>query len=79
MLEAFYCNFSQVEASIDFFVYVQACRHGHVQHLEHLLFYGADMGAQNASGNAALHICALYNQVSRGRLHMLTVHELELY
>lgn len=42
----------------------QACRYGHVQHLEHLLFYGADMSAQNASGNTALHICALYNQVS---------------
>ncbi|RLV84391.1 hypothetical protein DV515_00016275 [Chloebia gouldiae] len=40
----------------------QACRYGHVQHLEHLLFYGADMTAQNASGNTALHICALYNQ-----------------
>ncbi|KAK3570246.1 hypothetical protein QTP86_017131, partial [Hemibagrus guttatus] len=40
----------------------QACRHGHVQHLEHLLFYGADMSAQNASGNTAMHICALYNQ-----------------
>ncbi|NXN94017.1 SHAN3 protein, partial [Rhinopomastus cyanomelas] len=40
----------------------QACRYGHVQHLEHLLFYGADMCAQNASGNTALHICALYNQ-----------------
>jgi hypothetical protein len=45
----------------------QACRYGHVQHLEHLLFYGADMGAQNASGNTALHICALYNQVSGSR------------
>lgn len=44
----------------------QACRYGHVQHLEHLLFYGADMAAQNASGNTALHICALYNQVSGG-------------
>uniref|UniRef100_A0A674DDB4 SH3 and multiple ankyrin repeat domains 3 n=1 Tax=Salmo trutta TaxID=8032 RepID=A0A674DDB4_SALTR len=42
----------------------QACRHGHVQHLEHLLFYGADMAAQNASGNTALHVCALYNQVT---------------
>ena len=41
----------------------QACRYGHVQHLEHLLFYGADMSAQNASGNTALHVCALYNQV----------------
>ncbi|XP_062316813.1 LOW QUALITY PROTEIN: SH3 and multiple ankyrin repeat domains protein 3 [Osmerus eperlanus] len=40
----------------------QACRHGHVQHLEHLLFYGADMSGQNASGNTALHVCALYNQ-----------------
>ncbi|KFP41296.1 SH3 and multiple ankyrin repeat domains protein 3, partial [Chlamydotis macqueenii] len=36
----------------------QACRYGHVQHLEHLLFYGADMTAQNASGI----FFALYNQ-----------------
>lgn len=34
-----------------------------MQHLEHLLFYGAEMIAQNASGNTALHLCALYNQV----------------
>ncbi|XP_051818475.1 SH3 and multiple ankyrin repeat domains protein 3 isoform X3 [Antechinus flavipes] len=46
----------------------QACRFGHVQHLEHLLFYGADMRAQNASGNTALHICALYNQESCARV-----------
>ncbi|KAF4800038.1 SH3 and multiple ankyrin repeat domain protein 3-like protein [Turdus rufiventris] len=45
-----------------------ACRYGHVQHLEHLLFYGADMTAQNASGNTALHICALYNQESCARV-----------
>lgn len=48
----------------------QACRYGHVQHLEHLLFYGADMTSQNASGNTALHVCALYNQV-RLPLHPL--------
>ncbi|KAK0136918.1 SH3 and multiple ankyrin repeat domains protein 1 [Merluccius polli] len=46
----------------------QACRHGHGQHLEHLLFYGADMSAQNASGNTALHICALYNQDNCARV-----------
>uniref|UniRef100_A0A3Q2PSE4 SH3 and multiple ankyrin repeat domains 2 n=1 Tax=Fundulus heteroclitus TaxID=8078 RepID=A0A3Q2PSE4_FUNHE len=46
----------------------QACRHGHVQHLEHLLFYGAVMSAQNASGNTALHICALYNQDNCARV-----------
>uniref|UniRef100_A0A8C4R426 SH3 and multiple ankyrin repeat domains protein 3 n=1 Tax=Eptatretus burgeri TaxID=7764 RepID=A0A8C4R426_EPTBU len=46
----------------------QACRYGHVQHLEHLLFYGADMIAQNAAGNTALHICALYHQESCARV-----------
>ncbi|KAJ4937913.1 hypothetical protein JOQ06_002542 [Pogonophryne albipinna] len=46
----------------------QACRYGHVQHLEHLLFYGADMSSQNASGNTALHVCALYNQDSCARV-----------
>ncbi|XP_074481988.1 SH3 and multiple ankyrin repeat domains protein 3 isoform X5 [Sebastes fasciatus] len=46
----------------------QACRYGNVQHLEHLLFYGADMSSQNASGNSALHLCALYNQDSCARV-----------
>lgn len=46
------------------FFSVQACRQGLVQHLEHLLFYGADMDVQNASGNTALHVCALHNRVS---------------
>lgn len=46
-------------------VVTQACQNGNSQHLEHLLFYGADSSSQNASGNTALHICALYNKVDK--------------
>ncbi|KAK0074213.1 hypothetical protein PV326_012642, partial [Microctonus aethiopoides] len=38
-----------------------ACRNNLVQHLDHLLFYGADMNARNASGNTPLHVCAVNN------------------
>ncbi|XP_062855738.1 SH3 and multiple ankyrin repeat domains protein 2-like [Trichomycterus rosablanca] len=41
------------------------------QHLEHLLFYGADMRVQNASGNTALHICALYKQENCAKVLLL--------
>uniref|UniRef100_A0A8D8TBH4 SH3 and multiple ankyrin repeat domains protein 3 n=1 Tax=Cacopsylla melanoneura TaxID=428564 RepID=A0A8D8TBH4_9HEMI len=37
----------------------QACRNGLAQHLEHLLFYGAESNARNASGNTPLHVCAV--------------------
>ena len=47
---------------------VQACRAGLVHHLEHLLFYGADMNARNASGNTPLHVCAVNNQDSSARM-----------
>jgi ankyrin repeat protein len=39
-----------------------------VQHLEQLLFYGADMNARNASGNTPLHVCAVNSQESCARL-----------
>ncbi|XP_066603694.1 SH3 and multiple ankyrin repeat domains protein 2 isoform X2 [Prorops nasuta] len=39
----------------------QACRNNLVQHLDHLLSYGADMNARNASGNTPLHVCAVNN------------------
>ncbi len=42
----------------------QACRLGLVQHVEHLLFYRADINAINLAGNTPLHICATTNQVS---------------
>uniref|UniRef100_A0A1A9WV00 SH3 and multiple ankyrin repeat domains protein 3 n=1 Tax=Glossina brevipalpis TaxID=37001 RepID=A0A1A9WV00_9MUSC len=45
-----------------------ACRHGLVQHLEHLLFYGADMDGRNASGNTPLHVCAVNNQEACARM-----------
>ncbi|XP_066154300.1 SH3 and multiple ankyrin repeat domains protein 2 isoform X7 [Euwallacea fornicatus] len=45
----------------------QACKHGLLKHLEHLLFYGADMNAHNASGNTPLHVCAVNGQDSCAR------------
>ncbi|XP_044255873.1 SH3 and multiple ankyrin repeat domains protein 3 isoform X3 [Tribolium madens] len=45
----------------------QACKTGMMPHLEHLLFYGADMNARNASGNTPLHVCAVNNQESCAR------------
>ncbi len=45
----------------------QACRLGLVQHLERLLFYGADLDARNASGNSPLHVCAVNAQESCAR------------
>ena len=41
----------------------QACKAGRVQHLEQLIYYGADMNRQNCSGNTPLHVCAINNQV----------------
>ncbi|XP_049825338.1 SH3 and multiple ankyrin repeat domains protein 2 isoform X3 [Aethina tumida] len=45
----------------------QACKLGLLQHLEHLLFYGADMNSQNATGNTPLHVCAVNGQESCAR------------
>lgn len=61
---------SKKKLSYSLIAFSQACRHGNVQHLEHLLFYGAEMSAQNASGNTALHLCALYNQVHNQKLNL---------
>ncbi|XP_030754928.1 SH3 and multiple ankyrin repeat domains protein 3 isoform X6 [Sitophilus oryzae] len=45
----------------------QACKNGLLKHLEHLLFYGADMNSRNASGNTPLHVCAVNSQESCAR------------
>lgn len=47
----------------DMFFLSKVCRYGFVRHLEQLIYYGADLNAQNGSGNTPLHICSLYNQV----------------
>ncbi|CAG5102090.1 Similar to Shank3: SH3 and multiple ankyrin repeat domains protein 3 (Rattus norvegicus) [Cotesia congregata] len=43
------------------FITYRACRNNLVRHLDHLLYYGADMNARNASGNTPLHVCAVNN------------------
>ncbi|CAF4639695.1 unnamed protein product, partial [Rotaria sp. Silwood2] len=46
----------------------QACRLGLVQHVEHLLFYRADINAINVGGNTPLHIYAATNQEACARV-----------
>ena len=52
---------------------VQVCRHGRPRHLEHLLFYGADVNAVNKTGNSPLHVCALNGQVTNSLCWRLLV------
>ena len=61
------------------FVSLQACKNGLVQHLEHLLFYGAAIDARTASGNTALHVAALNNQVLKFSIEILTTGPLKLH
>ena len=65
----------------DMSVMCQVCRSGMVQHLQHLLLYGADRNARNASGNTPLHVCAVNNKVSDLDRIMLriTVHRGEIF
>ena len=52
----------------------QACRLGLVQHVEHLLFYRAEINATNLAGNTPLHICAATNQVKGHVSHSFPSH-----
>uniref|UniRef100_A0A915ITD1 PDZ domain-containing protein n=1 Tax=Romanomermis culicivorax TaxID=13658 RepID=A0A915ITD1_ROMCU len=48
----------------------QACKNGSNNHLEHLLFYGADLNHRNNNGNTPLHVCAVNNQETCARILM---------
>jgi SH3/ankyrin repeat-containing protein len=47
-----------------------ACKLGLSQHLDHLLYYGAEINAVNNTGNTALHICSVYNKENCARTLM---------
>jgi len=44
-------------------VLIQVCKAGRVKLLDMLIYYGADVNAQNNNGNTPLHICAAEDQV----------------
>jgi len=43
---------------------MKASKAGNVQHLEQLIYYGADINLRNSGGNTPLHVCALNQQVT---------------
>ncbi|VDM29870.1 unnamed protein product [Toxocara canis] len=39
-----------------------------MHHVEHLLYYGADINAQNVNGNTPLHVCSVNNRPECARV-----------
>lgn len=52
----------QVFFYILFCIFFKACKNGLEKHVENLLFYGAEINAQNINGNTPLHVCAVNNR-----------------
>uniref|UniRef100_A0A915BXZ2 PDZ domain-containing protein n=1 Tax=Parascaris univalens TaxID=6257 RepID=A0A915BXZ2_PARUN len=48
-----------------------ACKNGLMHHVERLLYYGADINAQNVNGNTPLHVCAVNNRPECARVLLL--------
>ncbi|VDL86257.1 unnamed protein product [Nippostrongylus brasiliensis] len=48
--------------------FLQACKNGLVKHVEHLLFYGAVLDAENVNGNTPLHVCSVNNRPDCARV-----------
>ncbi|VDO49318.1 unnamed protein product [Haemonchus placei] len=46
----------------------QACKNGLAKHIEHLLFYGAVVDAENVNGNTPLHVCSVNNRPDCARV-----------
>jgi len=49
------------------------CKAGQVKLLDLLIYYGADVNAQNHNGNTPLHICATNDQVRSFFLYNIVV------
>ncbi|KAK6010907.1 ankyrin repeat protein, partial [Ostertagia ostertagi] len=45
-----------------------ACKNGLAKHVEHLLFYGAVVDAENVNGNTPLHVCSVNNRPDCARV-----------
>ena len=45
-----------------------ACQNGLDRHLEHLIFYGANLNSRTDTGNTPLHICAIENKDNCARI-----------
>ena len=59
------CAVIQVKHRWVFYAVIQVCKTGKVKLLDMLIYYGADVNAQNQNGNTPLHICAAEDQVSQ--------------
>ena len=54
---------------------MQVCKAGRLKQLDMLIYYGADVNAQNHNGNTPLHICAAEDQVETRTHSLLSITE----
>ncbi|VDO26236.1 unnamed protein product, partial [Onchocerca flexuosa] len=55
-----------------------ACKNGLVQHVDYLIYYGAEINVQNINGNTPLHVCAIHNKPNCARLLLFRGANLEI-
>uniref|UniRef100_A0A182EHY3 PDZ domain-containing protein n=2 Tax=Onchocerca ochengi TaxID=42157 RepID=A0A182EHY3_ONCOC len=57
---------------------IEACKNGLVQHVDYLIYYGAEINVQNINGNTPLHVCAIHNKPNCARLLLFRGANLEI-